>query len=97
MTRLWQTAETESGSPHRVLSNIPRTFGQRVASPDREGRDNKVNLKRDEYEYQAKLRMMATYLFDVDRWLEIMGEHEDKWKEIQAEVDKCNRELEKIE
>jgi hypothetical protein len=41
--------------------------------------------------------MMAINIFDTDRWLEIMGEHEDKWKDIQAEVDECNRELEKLE
>ncbi len=40
---------------------------------------------------------MAINIFDSDRWLEIMGEHEDKWKDIQAEVDNCNRELEKME
>ena len=80
----------------RTLTHAGKKYSYYVHTPDRDDCTNKVSLKRDEYDRQARLRLIALHIFDRDRWLDVIGEHDDQRQNILAEMAECERDLESL-
>jgi len=86
----------ECGRNHIGRTHSPKEdfkYSYYIHNPKREGCSNKVSFRRDEFEYQAWLRLCAMHMWDRDRWIELIGVVDNQRTEIEVQIAECEKDL----